>query len=178
VRYTARSSWCLTNHWLHYFCGHKILLCASGFCFLFFFQYWSLNSGPSPWATPPALFLWRVFWDRVSQTICLGWLRTMILLISASWVARIIGMSHQCPAHLVILYLHFSDYINYDTHSNSISVCVFICIHLFICDTADWTQGLQFAGQALFHGSYASSPLLTILKWKFLRKYPSLSLVT
>jgi hypothetical protein len=25
------------------------------FCFL---QYWRLNSGPSPWATPPVLFLW------------------------------------------------------------------------------------------------------------------------
>jgi hypothetical protein len=32
-----------------------------------FFWYWGLNSGPSPWATPPALFLWRVFQDRVSQ---------------------------------------------------------------------------------------------------------------
>jgi hypothetical protein len=30
--------------------------------------YWSLNSGPSSWVTPPALFLWRVFWERVSQT--------------------------------------------------------------------------------------------------------------
>jgi hypothetical protein len=29
------------------------------------------------------------FWDRVSQTICLGWLWTMILLIFASWAARI-----------------------------------------------------------------------------------------
>jgi hypothetical protein len=25
-----------------------------------------LNSGPSLWATPSALFLWKVFWDRVS----------------------------------------------------------------------------------------------------------------
>jgi hypothetical protein len=63
-------------------------------CF-FFFQYWGLNSGPMPWATPPALFLWRVFQDRVSRTICLGWLWTAILLISASWVARITVMSHQ-----------------------------------------------------------------------------------
>jgi hypothetical protein len=37
----------------------------------------------------------RYFWDRVLQTICPGWLWTMILLISASWVARITGMSHQ-----------------------------------------------------------------------------------
>jgi hypothetical protein len=32
--------------------------------------------------------------------ICPGWLWTMILLISASWVARIVGMSHWRPAHL------------------------------------------------------------------------------
>jgi hypothetical protein len=33
------------------------------------------------------------------QTICLGWLRTEILLISVSWVARMIGWSHQCVAN-------------------------------------------------------------------------------
>jgi hypothetical protein len=32
------------------------------------------------------------FWDRVTQTIFLGWLWTLILLISASWIARITGM--------------------------------------------------------------------------------------
>jgi hypothetical protein len=35
------------------------------------------------------------FQDRVSQTVCPGCLWTVILLISASWVARIIGVSHQ-----------------------------------------------------------------------------------
>jgi hypothetical protein len=64
----------------------------------FFWQYWSLNSGPSPWATPPALFCDEYFWDRVSRTICPGYIRTTILLISVSWVARIIGMSHWHPA--------------------------------------------------------------------------------
>jgi hypothetical protein len=66
-----------------------------------------LNSGPSPWATPPALFLWRIFWDRVSWTICLGWFRTAILLVSASWVARIIGVSHWCQQEktfIVVVY--------------------------------------------------------------------------
>jgi hypothetical protein len=29
-------------------------------------------------------FLWWVFQDRVSRTICQGWFQTMILLISAS----------------------------------------------------------------------------------------------
>jgi hypothetical protein len=40
---------------------------------------------------------------RVSQTICLGWLPTSILLISASQVARIIGMSHQHPTHRIFI---------------------------------------------------------------------------
>jgi hypothetical protein len=32
-----------------------------------------LNSGPTPRATPPAFFfVMGFFWDRVSQTICLG----------------------------------------------------------------------------------------------------------
>jgi hypothetical protein len=39
-----------------------------------------------------------LFRDRISRTICPGWLRTTILLISASWVARITGVSHQHPA--------------------------------------------------------------------------------
>jgi hypothetical protein len=39
-------------------------------------QYWDLNWGPSPWATPLALFLWGFFQYRVLQTIWLGWLRT------------------------------------------------------------------------------------------------------
>jgi hypothetical protein len=32
------------------------------------------------------------------QAICLGWLRTAIVQISASWVVRMTGMSHQPPA--------------------------------------------------------------------------------
>jgi hypothetical protein len=38
----------------------------------------------TPWATPPALFFHGFFRDRDPQTICTGWLWTMILLISAS----------------------------------------------------------------------------------------------
>jgi hypothetical protein len=30
--------------------------------------------------------------------ICLGWLRTVIILISASWLVRITGVSHRCLA--------------------------------------------------------------------------------
>jgi hypothetical protein len=60
--------------------------------------YWGLNSGPTPQATPPALFCEGFFQDRVSQTIYLGSLQTSILLISAS----IIGVSHW---HLALKYL-------------------------------------------------------------------------
>jgi hypothetical protein len=47
------------------------------------------------------------FWDRVSCTICLG--LGITIMISASWVARIIGMSHQhlaLPAFIPLSIFH------------------------------------------------------------------------
>jgi hypothetical protein len=44
-----------------------------------------------------------VFWDSISQTICPGWLQTIIHLISASQIARITGVSHQLPAPWLFL---------------------------------------------------------------------------
>jgi hypothetical protein len=45
-------------------------------------------------------FLWFFFFfqDRISWTVCLGWLWTAVLLISVSWVARITGMNYWHPA--------------------------------------------------------------------------------
>jgi hypothetical protein len=43
-------------------------------------------------ARQPFVVVVEYFPDRVSQTICPGCLPTTILLISASWVARITGM--------------------------------------------------------------------------------------
>jgi hypothetical protein len=65
--------------------------------FFFFFWYWVLNSGPSPWVTPPTLFLKSEGFFEIGfcGTICLDWLWTVILLISASWVVRITGVSHR-----------------------------------------------------------------------------------
>jgi hypothetical protein len=74
--------------------------------FFFFLRYCGLNPGPTPWTTPPALFVMGFFQDRVLWTICPGWLRTAILLISAFWVSRIIGMSHQHPDGKIILNPH------------------------------------------------------------------------
>jgi hypothetical protein len=53
---------------------------------------WTQNHSLSHSTSP---FVWRVFSDRVSGTICLSWLQTSMLLISASWIARIIGVSHR-----------------------------------------------------------------------------------
>jgi hypothetical protein len=44
-----------------------------------------------PYPHHQLFFWWWVFWDRISGTISLGWLWTVILLICASWVARITG---------------------------------------------------------------------------------------
>jgi hypothetical protein len=42
----------------------------------FFLRYWGFELRDYiPWATSPALFCARSFRERVSQTICLGWLR-------------------------------------------------------------------------------------------------------
>jgi hypothetical protein len=50
-------------------------------------------------------FLWWIFSRWVSRrTTCPGWLQTMILLISASWIARITGVSHQRLDTLECLY--------------------------------------------------------------------------
>jgi hypothetical protein len=43
----------------------------------------------------------------VLKTICPGWLQTMILLISASWVARITDVSHR-PSYVFISWDKFS----------------------------------------------------------------------
>jgi hypothetical protein len=71
------------------------------FFFFFFLQYQGLNSGPAPWATPPALSCDEFFQDRVLRTICPDWLRAAILLISASWVAGTTDVSHWSLARVV-----------------------------------------------------------------------------
>jgi hypothetical protein len=65
--------------------------------FLFFLGFFffaglglELRAYTLSYSTSPVLrFFFFFFWERVLWTIFLGWLWTMILLISASWVARI-----------------------------------------------------------------------------------------
>jgi hypothetical protein len=60
--------------------------------------YWGLNSVPTPWITPPALFCDGFFPGKFLWTVCPSWLQIAILLISASWVGKIKGVSHQHQA--------------------------------------------------------------------------------
>jgi hypothetical protein len=57
-----------------------------------------LNGYPLSHATSP--FCDAYFQNRVLWTICLGWLWMAILLIAASWVVRIAGVSHWYPAQI------------------------------------------------------------------------------
>jgi hypothetical protein len=86
--------------WILFLCVCECLsvLTFWHFYLFIFLQCWGLNWGSSPWATPPAHFCFEYFRDRVSWAICPGWLWNTILLISASWVARITGVSYQHPA--------------------------------------------------------------------------------
>jgi hypothetical protein len=45
------------------------------------------------------------------QTICPGGLQTMILLFSASWVARITGVNHQCPAFFSFFFFFWDRFL-------------------------------------------------------------------
>jgi hypothetical protein len=66
-------------------------------------EYWCLNSElhtllsrcSTTWAILPAVFLLGIFEIYSGELFCPGWFWITILLIFASWVARIIGMNHQ-----------------------------------------------------------------------------------
>jgi hypothetical protein len=68
----------------------------SSFFFLSFFVFWSIGVWAQGLHLEPLhqpFFVMGIFQDRVSWTIPLGWLRTTVFLISASWVARITGLA-------------------------------------------------------------------------------------
>jgi hypothetical protein len=65
------------------------------FLFLFFFVALMFEIRTFTLSHSTALFCEEVSQDRISQTIFLGWLQTAVLLISASRVARIAGVSHR-----------------------------------------------------------------------------------
>jgi hypothetical protein len=92
------------NYYSNQITGPIFCCCYIWVLSLFFFsQYRGLNAGTTPWATP----LIRHFQDRVSGTICLVWFQTMVLLISAAWIARMTGMSHWCLAWVLLSIFFF-----------------------------------------------------------------------
>jgi hypothetical protein len=92
-------------------------------------------------------FLWWVFSNRVSRTICLGWFQIAILLISASWVARITRVSHQ---HLA------------SSSSSSFSSC---CFFFFWSGVGDWIRGHAHAKHIALPLSWTSGSQF----WPFLK---------
>jgi hypothetical protein len=89
-------------------------------------------------------FVEGFFQDRISWTIYLGWLWTVILLISASCVARLTDVSHWHPAALVILKFIF-----------------------YFGGTVVWTWGFVLAKQALYHLNHTSSPFCFGYFWRW-----------
>jgi hypothetical protein len=83
-------------------------------------------------------YLWWLFFcvcDRVSQHVCPGWLWTMILLISASSIAKILGAQ---------LSPDFSSFLF------SFNV------------TGGWTQWLFLARQAFYHLNHSTNTFLLV----------------
>jgi hypothetical protein len=80
----------------YYFSYRVSLLClgwpSSQSFYLYFLHSWM----------PGIYHCTQIFigWDEISTTFCPGWPQIMILLISASQVGRITGMSHHAHFHL------------------------------------------------------------------------------
>jgi hypothetical protein len=76
--------------------------------FLFFLKYWGfeLRAYMLTHSTSP-FFVMGFFWGRILWTVCIGWLCTLILLISIFWIARIIGVNHRDPALYLLLNTYF-----------------------------------------------------------------------
>jgi hypothetical protein len=77
-------------------CQTPFLVLLWVFFFFFFLAAlgFELRASCLSYSTSPFLWFFFFFQDRVSKTICRGWLRTTILLISTSWEARLTGVSH------------------------------------------------------------------------------------
>jgi hypothetical protein len=79
------------------------------------------------------------FQDRVSRTICRGW-----LLISASWVGRITGVSHQCPALLYFSDRVLSFCLDHDPSTYMASCITEITGAHYCARFIDWDEDFSF----------------------------------
>jgi hypothetical protein len=137
---------CNTLHWneiiqCYSFCNCLILfnkvssryihVLSNGRIFIYLFVYFL---GTKVWTQCPYFeplhqhfLVIDFFRDRVLWTIWLGWLWTVILLISAPWVARIIGLSHQ---HLTDLSTFKAE--KYYIFYGEIYMCLYIICNTYI----------------------------------------------
>jgi hypothetical protein len=76
--------------------------CASAIAYIYIYIYIYIFCNTGVWTQSlhvkhlhQPFFVMDFFEMEVSQTTCLAWHQTSILLISASWVARITAISHQ-----------------------------------------------------------------------------------
>jgi hypothetical protein len=67
-----------------------------------------------------SVFCGGYFQDKFSWTICPSWLQNVILLVSASWTVRIIGVSNWCLACIRFLIFPL-------TLINSVFSCSYFC---------------------------------------------------
>jgi hypothetical protein len=91
------------------FCGMEFELwapCLQGRC-------------STAWNTPPVPLCSGYYRDGVSQTLCLGWRQTVILLILASQLVRITSMSHQQVAFFLFDLVFYSNKI--------LNMCTALC---------------------------------------------------
>jgi hypothetical protein len=72
-----------------------ICVCIYIYIFFFFCNAGVWTQGLHLELLHQSLFCDGFFWDRISWTISPNWLWIAFLLFSASWVARITGVSHQ-----------------------------------------------------------------------------------
>jgi hypothetical protein len=118
-------------------------------------------------------FWWKVFQDRVLQTSCWSWLATAILLIPASWIARITGMSHWHPVKIsysFLLYCKCNCFLNFSWRLFIVSVekcdwflcvnfvpyllnlvnsnlCVCVCVCVCVCTLQDFLHKRSYCLQ-------------------------------
>jgi hypothetical protein len=119
-----------------------------------------LGRHSATWTTLSVLFCVGYCQDRVSWTICLGWLRIVILLISASRVARITGVSHRHPAFLFLFPLSFPS-CEFGEHkcvyawSTPRKYVIFLCHHLvFLAAHIPHFYSAQQQERAIIQGNF------------------------
>jgi hypothetical protein len=103
--FLVSTNYCFVCLFLHFFCGTGA---------------WTQGLHLEPLHQP--YFCERFFRDKVLRTICLGWVQTMILLISVSWIARITGVICSCWYFLsnwnpmsVLISSHFPQRFSYSS---------------------------------------------------------------